>query len=79
MKRIKASIGPKDPRLGHQSPARPPPAGPTRHAPAASPAPWWLSMGLSKMFVLGAIVVGGVAVVLWLRDLGTASGVNWLH
>jgi hypothetical protein len=36
-------------------------------------------MGLSKMFVLGAIVIGGVAVVLWLRDVASASGVNWLH
>jgi hypothetical protein len=39
----------------------------------------WLGAGLFRILVFGAIAVGGVAVVLWLRDLGSAAGVNWLH
>jgi hypothetical protein len=39
----------------------------------------WLSAGLFRILLFGAIAVGGVAVLMWLRDVGTASGVNWLH
>jgi hypothetical protein len=28
--------------------------------------------------VLGAIIVGGIGVLLWLRDMGSAAGVNWI-
>jgi hypothetical protein len=34
---------------------------------------------LFRVLIFGAIAVGGVAVLMWLRDVGTAAGVNWLH
>jgi hypothetical protein len=39
----------------------------------------WLGAGLFRVLIFGAIAVGGVAVVMWLRDVGSAAGVNWLH
>ena len=38
----------------------------------------WLSVGLFRILLFGAIAVGGVAVLMWLRDVGSAAGVNWL-
>jgi hypothetical protein len=54
-------------------PARPPPV----HAPTST-SPGWLGAGLFRIMILGAIVVGGIGVLLWLRDMGSASGINWL-
>ena len=51
-------------------------------APSASAAPSarsWFSVGLMRVLVLGAIAIGGVAAVMWLRDMGSAAGVNWLR
>jgi len=55
----------------------PPSRRPRAHAPHSNES-GWLGAGLFRILVFGAIAVGGVAVLLWLRDLGTASGVNWL-
>jgi hypothetical protein len=59
-------------------PGKVPPPRPRRahHRPDESS---WLGAGLFRVLVFGAIAVGGVAVVMWLRDLGSAAGVNWLH
>jgi len=62
-------------RPGKVPPPRPAHGHP--HRPHASGS--WLGAGLFRVLVFGAIAVGGVAVVMWLRDLGSASGVNWLH
>ena len=80
MKRIKANLGPKarsDFRSGKPPPAARAPvhAGPAHGSASTS----WLGAGLFRVLIFGAIVVGGVSVVLWLRDMGSASGVNWLH
>ena len=32
---------------------------------------------ITRIVVLGVVVVGGSAVVIWLRDLAAAFGVNW--
>jgi hypothetical protein len=66
MKTIKATPAPKGPI------ARPPPSSPT------SASHGWFGAGLFRIMVLGAIVIGGIAVLLWLRDMGSAAGVNWL-
>jgi len=59
--------------------ARPPPASRPHKGSSGSGGSGWLSAGLMRILVLGAIVIGGVAVVMWLRDMGSAAGVNWLH
>jgi hypothetical protein len=64
-------------------PPRPSPR-PTQRSPARGRATHsnesgWLSAGLFRILIFGAIAVGGVAVVMWLRDVGSAAGVNWLH
>lgn len=78
MKPAKGSIhSPKpdvDFRPGKVAPPRP--AHPHPSHPHQS---GWLGAGLFRVLVFGAIAVGGVAVVMWLRDLGSAAGVNWLH
>jgi hypothetical protein len=52
----------------------------SKHGHAAqSGEPGWLSAGLFRILIFGAIAVGGIAVLMWLRDVGTASGINWLH
>jgi hypothetical protein len=67
MKTVKATPVPKG------RTARPPPA----HGSGLT-SPGWLSAGLFRIMILGAIVIGGIGVLLWLRDVGSASGVNWL-
>ncbi len=38
-----------------------------------------LTVGSSAFFVilLGIVVIGGIAAIMWLRDLATTFGVNW--
>jgi len=90
MKRIKASFGPRRgadradfgnrrtpaPADGVMPIARPHAPRSAAHAPSGAPS--WLGAGLFRALLLGIIVVGGVAVVIWLRDLGAAFGVNWV-
>ena len=71
--------------LSKGRPARPPPVAAAVAAPrpshghaAHATSPGWLGAGLFRIMVLGAIVVGGIGVLLWLRDMGSAAGVNWL-
>jgi len=81
MKRIKGiASGPKPQvefRPGKVPPPRP--SAPRTAAPRSDGGGGWLGAGLFRVLVFGTIVVGGVAVVLWLRDMGSAAGVNWLH
>ena len=60
-------------------PAKSPSARRGRARDAHSNDPGWLSAGLFRILIFGAIAVGGIAVLMWLRDVGTAAGVNWLH
>jgi hypothetical protein len=79
MKRVKGISSPK-PQVDYR-PGKVPPPRPSPPRPAASHSGQgsWLSAGLFRVLVFGTIMVGGVAVVLWLRDMGSAAGVNWLH
>ena len=85
MKRIKANAGSGAKRPVEYRSGRPPPAVPVAAPAAPRPVasykagPGWLGAGLIKIVTLGGIVIGGVAVVLWLRDMGSAAGVNWVH
>ena len=81
MKQTKASPHPPKPNVDF-APGKPLPR--SSHRPARGRAgnsndSSWLSAGLFRVLIFGAIAVGGVAVLMWLRDAGTAAGVNWLH
>jgi hypothetical protein len=51
---------------------------PAHAPPSSSTSPGWLGAGLFRIMVLGAIIIGGIGVLLWLRDMGSAAGVNWI-
>ncbi len=38
----------------------------------------WIGNGILRAVLLAVIVFGGVGAVVWIRDLGTAFGVQWL-
>lgn len=38
----------------------------------------WIGAGIARALLLALIVIGGVGAVVWIRDLGTAFGVQWL-
>jgi hypothetical protein len=70
-----------------RKPAAKPAAKPQSHAPAHAPAPAarpakkksgsLVQAGMVRVLTFGVIAVFGIVAVLFLRDMGTASGVNW--
>ena len=77
MKQSKGSIHSPKPDVDFR-PGKPlPRSRPSRGAPSSESS--WLSAGLFRVLIFGAIAIGGIAVLMWLRDVGTASGINWLH
>lgn len=80
MKHVKVAPHAPKPQVDFQ-PGKPPPPRPSAPRAAGRPSgeSGWIGAGLFRILVFGTIVVGGVAVLLWLRDMGSAAGVNWLH
>jgi hypothetical protein len=40
--------------------------------------PTTLALALFKIVIATGVVVGGISVIIWLRDFGAASGINWI-
>ncbi len=59
-----------------RAPNAPPAEAPARRPRAAEP---WIGAGIMRSVLLALIVVGGVAAVVWIRDLATAVGVHWVN
>jgi hypothetical protein len=49
-----------------------------RTAQSRAPGGAWIGAGIGRAVLLAAIVMGGVGAVVWIRDLATAVGVQWL-
>ena len=41
-------------------------------------APRLLPLAIAKLVLLGLFIITGAAVVIWLRNLGEAFGINWI-
>jgi hypothetical protein len=78
MRHVKGSVHAPKPDVDFR-PGKPPPPRSARKPKPQSDEPGWLSAGLFRVLTFGAIAIGGIAALLWLRDMGTAAGVNWLN
>jgi hypothetical protein len=74
---------PAPPRKPAAPSAKPPVHAAKPHAHAAKPlkkkpSGSLVQAGMFRILAFGVIAVFGIVAVLFLRDMGTASGVNWL-
>ncbi|NQU69120.1 MAG: hypothetical protein HQ514_01145 [Rhodospirillales bacterium] len=41
-------------------------------------APQAFAMALFKMFILAGVVVGGIAIIIWMRNFAAQNGIIWI-
>jgi hypothetical protein len=79
MRHTKGSVHAPKPDVDFRPGKPSPPPRSARKSASRSGDSGWFNAGLFRIMVFGAIAIGGIAVLLWLRDMGSAAGVNWLN
>ena len=53
-------------------------AAPVRRAKKKRSAPFNFARTLFKVTILAGVVIGGIAIIIWLRNFAAANGIIWI-
>jgi cell division septal protein FtsQ len=54
------------------------PASPVRRVKKKRSAPQAFAMAVFKMVILAGVVVGGIAIIIWMRNFAAENGIIWI-
>ncbi len=54
------------------------PANPVRRIKIKRSAPQAFAMALFKMVILAGVVIGGIAIIIWMRNFAAENGIIWI-